>query len=241
MRQLLDRYLAVILIVYFPLTVFLLALGVRAVLVQNDYSLYFRDPAAVTQSPPWTGLFSNIGVLLWCGVAVVSLFTAVILRRIPGERRLAGFFLAWGLLTIVLMLDDLFMIHEFLLPTYFPVSDDIMFVAYFLAVAGMLIYYRTDLSRMRYILLGCAFAAFGASITLDVLGHVWFTDRGVPTRLVWNLEYVIENGLKLLGIVLWLHFFTATSLDNLYRVMWQRNSIQEAGREQVEQYEMVGD
>jgi hypothetical protein len=239
MRQLLDRYLAVILIVYVPLTVFLLALGVRAVLVQNDYSLYFRDPAAVTQSPPWTGLFSNIGVLLWCGAAAVCLFTAVILRRIPGERRLAGFLLAWGLLTVVLMLDDLFMIHEFLLPTYFPVGDDLMFVVYFLAVAGMLVYYRSDLLRMRHILLGCAFAAFGASIMLDVLGHVWFTDRGVPSRLVWNLEYVIENGLKLLGIVLWLHFLTATSLDNLYRVMRQRRAMPVADREQVEEYEMI--
>lgn len=44
----------------------------------------------------------------------------------------------------------------------------------------------------------------------------------MPSRLLWSLEYVVENGLKLLGIVAWTHYLGLTSFSAVRQAMEHR-------------------
>lgn len=195
------------------------ALAYWAVAAENDFSFYWRDPAAIVNTGPWIGLFSNIGVFIWWIAAVVAVFTALVLRRVPGQRRTVYFFLAWGVLSGILALDDFFMIHEWVVPTYLPLSDNFLFVVYFLVIGAMLIYFRREILQSRYPVLLLAFACVGLSTIIDVLGFEWFIRQGVPTRLAWNLEFVVEDGLKLVAIIAWTHYFALTCYESLVRAI----------------------
>jgi hypothetical protein len=205
--------------IYIPLFLFLAVLAYRAVATENDYSFYWRDPAAIMNTGPWIGLFSNIGVFVWWISAVICVFSGIILWRVPGQRLMAKFFLAWGILTGVLALDDFFMIHEWVVPTYLPLSDDVMFGVYAIVAVALLVYFRTVILATRFPILLFAGACLGLSIVIDVLGFEWFQNQGVPTRIVWNLEYVVEDGLKLVGLTAWLHYFALTCYETFQRVL----------------------
>ena len=40
-----------------------------------------RDPLAVMGAPVYTGLLSNLGILLWCATAAITLFGAAVLGK----------------------------------------------------------------------------------------------------------------------------------------------------------------
>ena len=83
-----------------------------------------RDPLAVAELKPaecckvYYGAVSNLGVLLWTAGAAIALFgagLALALGRPAGE---AGLLLAAGMLTGFLAIDDLFLVHENVLPAF---------------------------------------------------------------------------------------------------------------------------
>jgi hypothetical protein len=197
--------------IYAPIVVFLAGLGIWAVVAENDFSFYWRDPAAIVNTGPWIGLFSNIGVFIWWIAAVIAIFTGVLLRWAPGRGTISAFLLSWGALTGILALDDFFMIHEWVIPTYLPLSDDFMFGVYFVVALFLIVLFRDEILRSPYPLFLFALACFSASILIDVVGPFRPVDWGLPARLVWNLEYVVEDGFKLIGIIAWAHYFALVS------------------------------
>jgi hypothetical protein len=194
---------------------FLIGLGIWAVQVENDLSFYWRDPAAIVNTGPWIGLFSNIGNFIWWIASIPALFTAALLRTVPGHQRAAAFLFSWGALTAFLALDDFFMIHEWVIPTYLPLSEDFLFVVYFFTALGLLAVFRNELRQTPYPVFFFALCCFAGSIIIDLIGPARFQDWGMSVRYVWNLEYIVEDGLKLAGIIAWAHFFVLTSLGYL--------------------------
>lgn len=51
--------------VYVPLALALAGFAAVAVRSDRDFSFYWRDPAAIVNTGPWIGLFSNIGIFIW--------------------------------------------------------------------------------------------------------------------------------------------------------------------------------
>lgn len=202
--------------IYIPLITFLGGLAIWAVLAENDFSFYWRDPAAIVNTGPWIGLFSNIGNFLWWIAGIVCVFTALLLRSAPGQSTASAFLMSWGLLTGFLALDDFFMIHEWVIPTYLPLSEDVMFGVYFVIAVLLVVLFRDEFLRSPYPIFAFALACFAVSIVIDLAGPARFQEWGMPIRLVWNLEYVVEDGLKLLGIIAWLHYFTLVSYQALH-------------------------
>ena len=87
--------------------------------------LLLRDANAEAHDPTlgllfFQGAFSNVGILLWWTAAIVSAFTYFLLRivlRTRATTRLSKTFLLYmALFTGVLVLDDLFMLHEEVFP-----------------------------------------------------------------------------------------------------------------------------
>jgi hypothetical protein len=201
--------------IYAPIVAFLVFLSIWAVVAENDFSFYWRDPFAVVNTGPWLGLFSNIGIFIWWMTGVISVFTGLLLRLAPGQGTRSAFLLSWGALTGFLALDDFFMIHEWVVPTYLPLSDDFMFGVYFVVTLFLLVIFRDEIMASPFPIFFFALTCFALSIIIDLIGPFRPVDWGLPARLVWNLEYVVEDGLKLVGIVAWLHYFGLVSFGYL--------------------------
>lgn len=156
-----------------------------------------RDPSMVTGDSPFVGFFSNVCVLLWCAIAAVCFFCFLILRKTSASEG-ALFFLFTGVITLVLMLDDFFLIHEYVFPILLGLSELVLFAGYGLATVFVIIRFRKFIQETNLIFLLLALGFFGLSLGIDLLNNE-------------NL-LLLEDGAKLLGIVSWFGYFVTTGV-----------------------------
>ena len=165
-----------------------------------DPAELLRDPLAVAELNPSTcckvyyGAVSNMGVMIWMGGAAVCLFTAAVVFT---KRNLSGtviFLLAGGLFTGFLAVDDLFLVHENVLPA-FGVPQPVTYGAYAALGLVYLLVCGQEILRHNVVLLAMAIALLGTSVVVD-----WFFHSDHPMRIV------VEDGAKLGGITAWVGF-----------------------------------
>lgn len=158
-----------------------------------------RDPAAIASLPPYIGFFSNLGILLWCAAATLCLFTTLILWRANRQRSLTIFLFYSGLWTLLLTLNDLYLLHETVLPKLLSVPEEAILVAYGIAFCTYLVRFRrTIFSTPSWGWLGLALGLFFASLTIDL----WLAGF-----MSGPIKVFIEDGFKAFGIVSWLGYF----------------------------------
>ena len=78
-----------------------------------------KDPAETEHFPPYIGMLSNWGVILWTATAVICLFSAVLLKQQKAPHTTRRFFVASGIFSLLLGIDDLYMLHD----RRFPVTN----------------------------------------------------------------------------------------------------------------------
>jgi hypothetical protein len=163
-----------------------------------------RDPIAITRVPPYIGFISQISIFFWSASAAFCLFSAKALPRYLDNFKIKRFLLVSGLLTLVLGLDDLFLLHEKILPDL-GIPEKAVLVSY----AGFVLFYLARfyaiLLETEYILLGIALVLFGASIILDL---------SAPHGIALYLFF--EEGAKLVGIMSWMVYFFRTGTSAIY-------------------------
>jgi hypothetical protein len=159
-----------------------------------------QDLTTVLDRPFYFGFISTLGNLLWAVAATVCLFTPLLLSRWIGKPWRV-FLLFSGLMTLLLLFDDAFLLHDEILPNYLDLSGELYGVAYVLLMLFYLYRFRRQILHSNYLLLGIALACFGASAAVD-LAFEWLRDF-FPQRVVLG----VEDGAKMLGIVTWLAYF----------------------------------
>lgn len=187
----------------------LAAVAGAAILTGTAPSRFTRDPAVILDADPLLGLVSHAGVLVWAATAAIVLFTALVLRaRAAAVDARRWRFLLWaGILSGWLLLDDLFLFHEWLFPVVLGVRTRFLFAAY-IALTGLFLFrFAAVIRQTAYPLLGVALAGFALSVGLDVLPDAWFR------RNDWL--YFIEDTAKLFGIVGWFAYFVHVSRASL--------------------------
>lgn len=181
-----------------------LILAVSAILVGVVLFLHFwkgipidkltGDPTAVGGLPVYTGFLSQIGIFFWSASATVCFFSAKVLSRRADRHKLKRFLLISALLTLLLGLDDVFLLHEALLPR-FGIPEKLVVGSY----AGLLLLYLFRffplILETEYVLMAIALFFFGLSILLDL----WNPPGMDP--------FLFEDGAKLIGLVSWLAYF----------------------------------
>lgn len=111
--------------------------------------------------------------------------------------------LLWGgALTAVLFLDDFFLLHESLYTTILGAPELAVYAVYGIAGLAFAWRFRRLLGAEAGALLVLAATAFVLSTAMDL---------ALPGR------HLLEDGLKLLGIVLWTIFFVGLSVAELLR------------------------
>ncbi len=149
------------------------------------------------------GLLSNLGVLMWCVTASVNGMAALVLW-LNGRRDILVWCLVFGAVTsLILCIDDLFLVHEEVLP-YFGVPQPLTVGVYGLITATYLACYRQILICNSPLLLIIALAGFGVSVGMDLM-----------LKSVNNFVMVSEDGTKLVGIAAWMGFHIVLSARSL--------------------------
>lgn len=160
-----------------------------------------RDPTSLGAVAPWTGAFSNIGILFWCAAMTLAFASASLVYQKPSHNQFYTFFLASGLVTGYLMLDDLFVLHESF-RDYLGFPEKATYAIILLIVAGYLLGYRQAILKTDYFFLIAALLLLGASLGLD---NIQYT---ILSYLPNNAYYLLEDGLKLAGIINWFGYFS---------------------------------
>ena len=161
-----------------------------------------RDICAVAEIPHYIGFFSQLGGLLWSATATICVFCGLIISNQPGENSMRLFFLFSAAFLIILGLDDVFLLHEEVIPS-FGVSERSVYSIYFILMLIYLICFYSTISKTDYILLLIALFFFCVSIICNRF-HFWI---------------LYEDGAKMGGIVSLLFYFyrTGTSSINTYQ------------------------
>ena len=192
---------SVMLLIYTPLVI---AFGVVvAVRIRTGIAIaeFTRDPLGFTDIPVYTGVLSNLGAVIWSGTAAVCFFSYGLIRARSAGGAALNFLLVGGAITVLLLLDDLFMLHEVVFPEYVGVAEDVVYATYALLLLWFLIWFRATILQTDFLLLALALAAIGFSIGVDFIAPI----VSIPGL------YVFEDGAKLFGIVSWAAYFVLAS------------------------------
>jgi hypothetical protein len=164
---------------------------------------FTRDPLAIVDAPPYLGFLSNLGIILWSAAAAVCLFAFSLLSRRGASGDIRAFVLLGGLISLLLLLDDLYMLHEYFYPRL-GIFEKLAFAGYGVLVLVYLIGFRRKIGDTRFVYLFCALGFFALSLIIDRL----------PETML-PMHHLFEDGSKFLGIVCWLSYQASVCLQCL--------------------------
>lgn len=147
------------------------------------------------------GFLSNLGILLWCASAAVSLFAFLQVYHASGRFRPGAFLLYAGIFTGALLMDDLFLGHERVYPTVFGVDEELTYALYAVLFGLYLVAFRDDLLKCDPKILLLGIVLFALSLLMDELVKIegLFENNSVFHR-------VAEDGSKFVAINAWTVF-----------------------------------
>lgn len=182
---------------------------------------FTKDPGAILTSQeftasisyilsPFVGIISQIGILCWSMTASLCIFcSAIIYQKKYISNNLAYFLRFFGFITLILLLDDLFLLHEFILPRFLKIPEKLTYLCYGSLVLWGLIRFKSVILQTEWIILLLSLLWFGCSIFIDLFPVLdYFKD----------LEYLLEDGFKLFGIVSWFYYFLTVCLKTIEKL-----------------------
>ncbi len=165
------------------------------------------DPVTVLNGAPYIGLLSNLGILVWCAAAAICFFTAYVLRR-RSARESIKFFSSAGVLTTFVMLDDLFLLHNYVYISWLPHSHMLIMAAYGLGIVLLLTRFWKIFRESFWMLFVMALGCFAIAAVPDLQNKAFLLPDAFPSTLV-------EDGFTFLAILFWLAFFADTAATHL--------------------------
>lgn len=154
------------------------------------------------------GAISNIGVLLWAAGTAILFFTALVVALIGGQehRHYVVQFALGGFLTMLLCIDDFFLVHDIILPQL-GFSETFAYVVYASFAALYVWYARAEILGARWLMFLLSVGCLAFSVKIDV-----FMNYDNDFRLL------IEDGAKLIGIAAWLSFHAEAAACTIQRL-----------------------
>ena len=186
--------------IFVPTLFFLVLLYVFAKIKGIDLSYITRDPIQLLNGKPYTGILSNTGIIFWCFTIAILFFSAKIARNLGRPKILYQFFFFAGLMTLLLLVDDLFLFHDVIFPDYLQLNEIFFYIFYGLSVVALLYFFRKVILESDYVLLLLTFVLLGSSVIMD-LDIVYSMGIYLPG------SWFIEDGFKFMGIISWFVYF----------------------------------
>ena len=193
-----------ILLILFPSILILGFVVLLTFFTSHNIHDLVQDIATTAKVHPMVGILNNLGIILWTSSAAVCFFSALTLRRnLSG--RFHAFFLSSGLLSAYLLLDDMFLFHEFIAPINMGIDQNVIFLVLLVAVFAYLTAFYNLILKTNYVYLLISGAFLAGSLFVDV-----FLYESLQEKIgLW--EHFIEDSFKWLGIVFWFTYFADTA------------------------------
>uniref|UniRef100_UPI00260951D4 hypothetical protein n=1 Tax=uncultured Pontibacter sp. TaxID=453356 RepID=UPI00260951D4 len=138
----------------------------------NIPAYYFtRDVAVLNGGKFYYGAISTIGMFLWCASAAIGIFTSIILRRLQMKNQ-AKFLQFAGMISLFLMIDDQFMLHETVFPTYFGIHEYAVLALYPILIFTYLVLFYKEILASQFLILISALSLLGLSMVCAQYGHL---------------------------------------------------------------------
>ena len=205
------RLRVLLVIIYAVALLTLAALVVVHFVADIPLRLFFIDPVAEFSSPMYVGAVSNLGVVLWGSTASACLFGGWLLWGRQNAAEQSRFLLGSAVVSAILLFDDLFLLHEEVLPERLKIPQPIVFVGYGLLVGWLLWRFRTLILESDFVLLVLAAGFFAGSLLVDLFV--------TPAEFFIFGDFagrdLIEDGLKFLGIISWTAYFWRVAIRTL--------------------------
>lgn len=163
------------------------------------FDVVMHDMASVADVHPLSGFVSRLGLLVWSAAAGVSLFAAYYLYRLGSAR--AGFLLASGMLSLILLVDDGFMVHERLAVEYLGLSEKVTQGLIVMIAAAWLVAFRRSIREAGPMFLIISVGMLAFSVFADL-----FIEGMAAPEYLHDWQSLLEDGPKFVGITLWLAF-----------------------------------
>jgi len=141
-------------------------------------------------------------------------FCGVLLAKIK-PRELSSFYFTSGAITSLLLIDDLFLIHEVVFPKHLKIPEELVFSVYAILIFLYLLKFKQTIQNTEFLPLIFAFAFFGLSVSVD--------SRLIPIPQSWlenQGQYLLEDGAKLIGIISWYIYFVRTCMTQVKQAIW---------------------
>lgn len=140
------------------------------------------------------GFVSNLGIMLWAATAAVCLFAGVLLIVRHAATDQIRFAISAALFTGWLALDDVFLLHEKVLPKL-GIEQNWVLIAYLSVGFAYAIINIRQIFKADFVILAIGAGAMLSSVLIDMILH------SVAPAVV-----SIEDGAKFLGICAWAIF-----------------------------------
>lgn len=198
-------WITVVMLVLLALTAIVVHLHLNTHIIVTEL---FVDPVEFGVQPQHVGMYSYASATTLVVAGSIMLFTGWAAVNIAGGVK--GVLLVLGAMLLWLGLDDVFMIHEWvgLRLAWLIQSDNVphdrqwlgsaVFGNYGIALGVILIYFRQQIFRTPWILLGLACTGLALSVLIDLNQFLPFvpSPTGGTQGIIWS---VMEDMFKLAG------------------------------------------
>ncbi len=142
-------------------------------------------------------MLSNLGVILWAGVSAITLFASnpTLIKNRPYRK----FLLLGGLLSMLLCLDDLFLIHD-----QQQVNQDILYTSYIILGLFLILKFSNLIKKVDFISFIFATFLLALSMISDIFQDFF--------PISYETVQILEEGFKFIGIACWLYFWSLSSI-----------------------------
>jgi hypothetical protein len=187
---------------FLPGFLFLMLLIFFSFLTKTDFGLLSRDVNGIFDAPPYVGLLSNIGCIFWSFTVAILFFTYKLSIVLDNNKKQSNFLLLSGALSLLMLMDDMFLFHEYVVPVYLHLHDSLFYFIYGLSVILIFYFYFKLILKSDYILFLIAFVFFAMS--------GFFSESQDYFSIALPHQHILEDGTKFLGILSWFFYFVIT-------------------------------
>lgn len=214
-----QKFSSFLLSLYSLPILFLFAIAFASLKFDIPIATFTRDPAVIGNINPLAGIASHLGILVLTASGAICVFSWAILQSNRSTKKFSLFLLGLGSFSLLLGLDDLFMLHESIYPRLFRVSENVILLIYGMLVIGGIVKSWRTILQTDYSIFLVALIFFALSLLVDAFPEAIETIIGQ-----WRI--LLEDGFKLLGIIGWFGYSWRASMQALKKVQTLQASVQ---------------
>jgi hypothetical protein len=198
---------------YLPIVFLFVIVGLLSnVFDEFSLSIFLLDVVTVAGLPFYAGFVPQLEGIMWAASLTICIFTFVALKRYQSDPGRSGrFLLHAGLVTLLMLFDNVFVFHGDSAPKYLHINKIVVLSIYAIVIVYFIASNWAEILSSEYLLGLLALGLLGTSIFLDSLP---LRAIHAPSALQ-QVRFFLEDGSKFAGIATWLTYLARLALRNI--------------------------